>query len=136
MNSTTDGQLTGPIDRFVRFLEVGESDRLFADDVSAELNFPQVQMHASSAAALVTMRRREHPGPTKVHVERLDRTERGWVVQLEEWWERDAERWYSRELFRVDVEDDRIVGLVVYCTGDWDEGLQRAHAAGGGAAES
>jgi hypothetical protein len=31
-------------------------------------------------------------------------------------------------MFRVDIEDGRIVDLAVYCTGDWDEARQREHA--------
>ena len=135
MTAATVTELPGPVRRFVRFLETGEADGVLADDLSTELNFPQAQINESSAAALLALRRREHPGVTDVCVERLDRTERGWVLQLEERWERDRQRWYSRELFRIDVEDDRILGVVVYCTGDWDEGLQRrrdANASVGG----
>ena len=122
-----------PVRRFVRFLETGEADGLFAEDVSTELNVPFAQMHETSAPAIVALRRREHPGSTEVCVERLDRTARGWVLQLEERWTRGGERWYSRELFRLDVEDGRVVGLVVYCTGDWDESLRRERAANAGA---
>jgi hypothetical protein len=132
---TVEGVTSMPdtVRRFVRFLETGEADGLFAEDVSSELNLPFVQMHETSAAAIVALRRREHPGLTEVCVERLDRTERGWVLQLEERWIRGGARWYSRELFRLDIEDDRVVGFVVYCTGDWDETLQRERAATAGA---
>jgi hypothetical protein len=33
-------------------------------------------------------------------------------------------------MIRADVVDDSIVEMSVYCTGDWDEGKQREHAAG------
>ena len=128
MTAATASELPAPVRRFVRFLETGEADGVFADDLATELNFPHAQMHETSAAAMIALRRREHPGATEVHLERLDRTERGWVLQLEERWERGGERWYSRELFRVDVVDGRIVDFVVYCTGDWDEALQREYA--------
>ena len=118
--------------RFVRFLETGEADGVFAADVSTELNFPFLQMHETSAAAIVALRRQEHPGSTAVCIERLDRTEQGWLVQLEERWIRGGARWYSRELFRLDIQDDCVVGFVVYCTGDWDETLQRERAAKAG----
>lgn len=128
---TAEGVTSMPdtVRRFVRFLETGEADGLFAEDVSTELNFPFVQMYETSAEAIVALRRKEHPGFTEVCVERLDRTERGWVLQIEERWTRGRARWYSREILRLDIEDDRVVGFVVYCTGDWDETLQRERAA-------
>jgi hypothetical protein len=117
-----------PVRKLLRFLETGEHEGLFARDVTSDINFPHQRFLERTADALVASRRREHPGATEVHVERLDRTERGWVIQLEERWERGGERWYSREIFRADVADGRIVELAVYCTGDWDEARQREHA--------
>jgi hypothetical protein len=50
------------------------------------------------------------------------------VVQFEERWTDQGQRWYSREMIRADVVGERIVEMAVYCTGDWDERRQREHA--------
>jgi len=49
--------------------------------------------------------------------------------ELEERWEDEGERWYCREAFVCDLDDQgRITELRVYCTGDWDEELVARHA--------
>jgi len=114
--------------RFLRFLETGTApEGLFAPDVFGDLTFPHWRVQATSADELLAIRRREHPGPSDVRVERLDPTDRGWVLQLEERWDADGQRWYAREMFRADIEDGRITELTAYCTGDWDEAAQRRH---------
>lgn len=125
MPTTTSVPLPTTVRDFVRFLETGECDDLFAPRVVSDINFPHVRITEATADALVALRRREHPGRTEVNVERLDSIAGGWVLQLEERWTRGGERWYSREIFRIDLDDGRINGLAVYCTGDWDAALQR-----------
>ena len=129
MTAATEAQGPATVQGFVRFLETGQAEGVFATELVCDVNFPQQRILGMTEDALVALRRSEHPGSTDVRIERLDPTDRGWVLQLEERWMRDGERWYSRELFRADVSDGRIVELTVYCTGDWDEALQREHAA-------
>jgi hypothetical protein len=59
----------------------------------------------------------------------VDRTERGFVIAVEERWDHEGQRWYCREQFRADVAGDEIVELAAYCTGDWDEATQASHRA-------
>jgi hypothetical protein len=65
-----------------------------------------------------------------VHLTRVDPTDRGFVIEFEERWEDQGQRWYAREMIRADVVGATIVELSVYCTGDWDERRQALHGAG------
>jgi hypothetical protein len=78
---------------------------------------------------MVGIRRGSHPYPGKVHVHRVNPTDRGFVIEFEERWEDEGQHWYCREMIRADVIGATIVELSVYCTGDWDEQRQRDHAA-------
>jgi hypothetical protein len=128
MTAPTTAKQPPAVSEFIRFLETGESDDVFAPDVFCEFNFPYSRAQETTADAVIALRRSEHPGPTEVRVERLDPTSRGWVLQFEERWERGGENWYARVLLRADVQDGRIVELAVYDTGDWDDAKQREQA--------
>ena len=104
------------------------ADDLVASDCLLDLSLPQWRLQAGTAADLVGIRRASHPVPGRVRVERVDRTEHGFVIAFEERWE-DGQHWYCREQARADVSDGRITELAVYCTGDWDEAVQQRHAA-------
>jgi hypothetical protein len=113
----------------VEFLETGTPPRgLFAPEVFCDFTLPHWRLQAEGVDDLVALRRQGHPGPGTVPRWRCDRTSRGFVLEFEERWEQDGQRWYARELVRADVVDDAIVSLSVYCTGDWDEARQRDHA--------
>lgn len=128
MTAATHTRLPAEVRTFVRFLETGEAEGLFARAVFGDITFPRWRVQVTGAEELVAFRLGEHPGPGTVRVERYDLTPRGWVVQLEERWEDGGQQWYAREVFRADVEDGRVVELAAYCTGDWDEARQREHA--------
>ena len=51
------------------------------------------------------IREGEHPFIGRVHVEGLDRTTRGFLLQFEERWDAEGQEWYCRELMHrvVDV---------------------------------
>ena len=114
----------------IEFLETGKApDGLFAPDVFADFTPPQWRLQTATADDLVAMRNTSHPATGEVRVERLEQTEHGFTMEVEERWLQDGEHFYCREMFRADVVDDAIVELSVYCTGDWDAELQRQHAA-------
>jgi hypothetical protein len=69
--------------------------------------------------------RRREPGSRW----RCDPTPTGFVLEFEERWSDGAQRWFCREMARADVVGGAIASLSVCCTGDWDEALQRRHAA-------
>jgi hypothetical protein len=113
----------------IRFLETNAAPAgLFAPDCFADLSLPRWRLQAGTADDVVTVRNESHPSTGEVCIERLDHTEHGFVVQFEERWTDQGQRWYSREMIRADVVGERIVEMAVYCTGDWDERRQREHA--------
>ncbi|WP_028636066.1 hypothetical protein [Nocardioides sp. URHA0032] len=114
---------------FVTWLETGiRPDSMFAEDVFADLTVPQWRVQAQGADAAFHLREDSHPFAGEVRVEALDRTARGFLLQFEERWESEGQRWYCRELIHCGVTDGRISELTVSCTGDWDEERQRLHA--------
>jgi len=116
-------------DAFVRWLETGtRPEDMFADDVFCDLTVPHWRVQESGADAVFGIREGEHPFPGSVRVEALDRTSRGFLLQFEERWEAEGQRWYCRELIHCIVTDGWISEMAIYCTGDWDEAVQRRHA--------
>lgn len=125
-----DGALKDLAAAFVAWLETGvRPDGMFADDVFADLSVPQWRLQAGSADAAFGLREGSHPFTGKVRIEALDRTSRGFLIQFEERWNDDGQRWYCREMAHCVVTADRISELAIYCTGDWSEATQEQHAA-------
>jgi hypothetical protein len=116
-------------DKFISFLETGEApEGLFTPDVFCDFTMPKWRLQAQGVRDVVALRLAGHPGPGRVPRSRLDATETGFVLEVEEQWEQDGESWYCRELFRADVSDGAVSELSVYCTGDWDRALVAEHA--------
>jgi hypothetical protein len=115
--------------RLVEFLETGTPPRgLFSPDVFCDFTMPHWRLQSSGVDALVELRRRGHPGPGTVPRWRSAPTPGGFVVEFEERWHERGQDWYSREMAWVELEGGSIKSLSVYCTGDWDEARQAAHA--------
>jgi hypothetical protein len=126
--STRDhiGELAG---KLIAFMETGElPDGTFTPDVFCDFTMPQWRLQAQGSADVVALRLAGHPGPGQIPRSRLDATETGFVIEVEERWEDDGGVWYCRELLRADVADGAICELSVYCTGDWDADLVARHA--------
>jgi hypothetical protein len=116
-------------DRFVVFLETGVADGLFAPDVFADITLPHWRVQVQGAAELAAARTALHPPPGRTRVEKVLAGEHGYTLKVEERWEDDRGRWYCREAFLCDLDDEgRISELSVYCTGDWDEAAVARHA--------
>lgn len=119
------------VDKLVEFLESGgiAPEGLFASGVFGDLTFPQWRIQTNGADELVAGRRRLHPQPGRVRLERVTPTETGYLIKLEERWEDGGQQWYCREGFILDLDENgEIVEFTLYCTGDWDEDRQREHA--------
>jgi hypothetical protein len=119
-------------DRYIAFLESNEPPAdLFEPDVFSDVTLPRWRLQADDVPGLVAIRVGGHCYPGAVARHRLDPTQTGFVLEVEERWTDEAGgTWYCRELFRADVSPDgRISRLSVYCTGDWDEALVARHAA-------
>ncbi|MGW6200827.1 hypothetical protein ACWF0M_32095 [Kribbella sp. NPDC055110] len=117
--------------RLVEWLETGvPPDGTFAANCFADVSLPHWRLQFASGAATVAGRRALHPHPGVVRVERVDRTEGGFVMAFEERWRHEEQDWYCREQIAADVDDaGEITEMRVYCTGDWDEARQAEHAA-------
>lgn len=119
------------VDKFVAFLESGGQapEGLFAPTVFGDLTFPHWRVQTDGADELIAGRRRLHPHPGRVRLERVTPTETGYLVKLEERWEDGGQEWYCREGFVMDLDESGAVcDFTLYCTGDWDEARQREHA--------
>ncbi len=132
MTSTTTDLATARVlaDKLIAFLETGELPAgLFAPDLFLDFTLPLWRLQASSADDAVAVRLTGHPAPGRVPRSRFDRTDSGFLLEVEETWEQDGDSWYCRELMRADVVDGVITELAVYCTGDWDSARQAEHRA-------
>jgi len=124
-----DPEAAALAEQLVQWLRTGVRPRgMFADDVFTDLSLPQWRLQAEGAEAAFGLREDSHPFPGTVTVESVDSSSRGFLLQFEERWDADGQRWYCREIIHCAVADGRISELVVYCTGDWDEAVQRQHA--------
>jgi hypothetical protein len=123
-----DGRVRRLADALVGFLETGEPpEGLFAPEVFCDFTLPHWRLQGLGVDELVALRRRGHPGPGRVVRRRLDETSTGFVLEFEERWNADGERWYARELARADIGEEGIEVRSVYCTGDWGAEREEAH---------
>jgi hypothetical protein len=128
--TTTPVEVDTAVARLISWLETGQAPvGMLADDCFLDLSVPQWRLQAGNAEDALAIRRNSHPFPGAVRVERVDRTDRGFVIAFEERWDDQGQRWYCREQIRADVVRETIVEMAVYCTGDWDEAQQAAHEA-------
>jgi hypothetical protein len=117
-------------DQFIEYLESGVApDGMFAPNVFLDFTMPLWRLQAGNAVDALAARAAGHPWPGRVPRSRFDRTDTGFVLEVEETWDADGDTWYCRELFRADVTDGAISQLTVYCTGDWDSARVAEHRA-------
>jgi hypothetical protein len=116
--------------RFIEFLETDViADGLFAPDLFTDFTMPLWRLQADTAEGSVALRAAGHPMVGRVPRSRLDLTETGFVLEVEEEWQAQGDDWYCRELFRADVSGGSITELSVYCTGDWPSARVAEHRA-------
>ena len=117
-------------EQFITFLETGDAPGgLFAPDVFCDFTMPTWRLQSAGVADLVGLRRAGHPGAGRVPRWRFDATPTGFVLEFDEDWDWDGDRWTAREIARADIGDDGITQLSVYCTGDWSTARRAEHAA-------
>lgn len=110
---------TTAVAQLIRYLETGDpADGLFAAGVVGDVTFPQWYVRVAGAEDLLALRSASHPWPGEVRVSRVEPTDRGFTMELEERWEREGQYWYAREMVRADVVGSTIVEIAIYCTGD------------------
>jgi hypothetical protein len=114
----------------VRWLETGvRPEHLFSPMVFGDLSLPQWRVQTIGPEELFAVREAGHQGTGTVRVEHLDRTANGFLLQFDERWPDQGQHWYAREMIHAVVDDGVVTELAIYCTGDWDEAVQRRHAA-------
>jgi hypothetical protein len=126
---TVEGGLADLAQQVVTWFENGvRPEGMFAPDVFVDLTVPHWRLQAEGVEDAFRIREDNHPQLGKVRVEGLDCTSRGFLLQIEERWKAEGQQWYCREMIHCIVTDGRISELAIYCTGDWDEAVQRQHA--------
>jgi hypothetical protein len=131
MNTRTETRpdVTTAVAGFIRYLETAVApEGLFADDLFGDVTLPLWRLQSDTREGLLAIRQHGHPWAGRVSVGRVDPIEDGFVIEVEERWEDGGQQWYCREMMRALVRGATIVELSVYCTGDWDEAQQQAHA--------
>ncbi|CAN5532550.1 hypothetical protein BH20ACT2_BH20ACT2_10280 [soil metagenome] len=110
-----------------RTFEAGED--LFAPDVLFDLNMPVWRFQLQGPEAWARQLKRLHRGgEVRVDIIRTVPTLSGFVTEHEEHEEVDGEDLSARRLWLCDVSAGRIVGVVGYCSGEWDPALRARHA--------
>jgi hypothetical protein len=124
-----EASVDAAVARLVDWLERGETAGLFAPDAFCDLSFPHWRVQAQGAEEMDDLKNQLHPPGGTTRVERVHRSERGYVAQVEERWESEGQQWYCREAYICDLDEHgRIAELNYYCTGDWDEARVAEHA--------
>ncbi len=86
-------------------------------------------MQVQGAEETIAAKNGLHPPAGRTRVEKVLPAGRGYTLKVEERWEDSGQRWYCREVFLCDLDDDgQITELSAYCTGDWDEAAVARHA--------
>ncbi len=127
-NVMTDERITALAEKLMQYIESGEiPEGLCAPDVFMDLTVPTWRFQTQGVEAFAALRKDLHPWPGKVPRWRADATPTGFVIEWEETWHTDGSDWYCREMARVEVKDDVITEISVYCTGDWDAERRADH---------
>jgi ketosteroid isomerase-like protein len=102
---------------------------VFDPDAFFDLNMPVWRFQLQGATAFGSQIEAINQGPTRVDILRTVPTVSGFVTEHEEHQVVDGEDLSARRLWLCEVRDGRIVGVVGYCSGEWDEALRARHAA-------
>lgn len=110
-----------------RTFDAGED--VFAPDAFFDLNMPVWRFQLEGAQAFAAQIERINQGPARIDVLRTVPTLSGFVTEHEEHQDVDGQDLSARRLWLCEVRDGRIVEVVGYCSGEWDEELRARHAA-------
>ena len=105
-------EVDASVARLVEWLETGTAPTgLLAAECFSDLTLPHWRVQFDSGPTTLAARRELHPFPGKLRVERVDRTEGGFVIAFEERWRHEGQDWYCREQIAADVNEALIVEL-------------------------
>ena len=116
-----------------RFNEVFETfdpgEDLFAADAFFDLNMPVWRFQLRGPEAFAAQLKRINKGDVRIDILRTIPTLSGFVTEHEEHQDVGGEDLSARRLWLCEVREGRIVEVVGYCSGEWDEALRARHAA-------
>jgi ketosteroid isomerase-like protein len=116
-------------DGFARVFETFDARAdVFAPDAFFDLNMPVWRFQLQGADAFGSQIEAINQGPTRIDVLRTVPTASGFVTEHEEHQTVAGEDLSARRLWLCEVTDGRIVDVVGYCSGEWDEALRARHA--------
>jgi ketosteroid isomerase-like protein len=105
-------------------------DDAFAEDAFFDLNMPvwRFQIQGRDAFGAQLRKLAEGGGDVRVDVSRTVPTVSGFVTEHEEHQDVDGQHLSARRLWLCEVRGGRIVEVVGYCSGEWDDELRARHA--------
>ena len=118
------------VDGLIRVLETGRgASEVFASDAIFDLNVPAWRFQVQGPDAFNEWWHEEVQGAGRVTIGRSARTPSGFVVETAIEFTYNGEELYARQVLLCEVVGDRIVDVVLYCTGDWDADTRARQAA-------
>jgi ketosteroid isomerase-like protein len=104
-------------------------DDLFDPEALFDLNMPVWRFQLQGPAAWSAQLKHLHRGgDVRIDILRTVPTLSGFVTEHEEHQAVDGDDLSARRLWLCEVRDGRIVEVVGYCSGEWDEALRARHA--------
>ncbi len=110
------------------FVTFDASDDVFAPDAFFDLNMPVWRFQIQGADAFAAQLAKINQGPSRIDIHRTVPTGSGFVTEQEEHQTVDGEVLSARRLWLCEVAGGRIVEVVGYCSGEWDDELRARHA--------
>jgi hypothetical protein len=126
MDRATAERLSERFHDTFRTFDAGED--AFAADAFFDLNMPVWRFQLQGREAFGAQLRTINEGPARVDILRTVPTVSGFVTEHEEHQDVDGRHVSARRLWLCEVRDGRIVEVVGYCSGEWDEELRARHA--------
>jgi CheY-like chemotaxis protein len=117
-------------ERFNRVFETFDArEDLFSEDVLFDLNMPVWRFQLQGPQAFAAQLRAISQGAVRIDILRTVPTISGFVTEHEEHQDVNGQDFTARRLWLCEVEAGRIVTVVGYCSGEWDQQLRERHAA-------
>lgn len=101
---------------------------LFSPDAFFDLNMPVWRFQLEGPEAFAAQLKAISQGAVRINIVRTVPTISGFVTEHEEHQEVEGQDISARRLWLCEVRDGRIVEVVGYCSGEWDEALRARHA--------
>jgi hypothetical protein len=115
--------------QFARVFETQDAgENVFSREVFFDLNMPVWRFQLQGPEAFAAQLKKIVEGAVRIQVLRTVPTISGFVTEHEEHQDVDGRELSARRLWLCEVRNGRIVEVVGYCSGEWDEALRARHA--------